>query len=438
MSVPPPPPPLQNKYTRPPPKQVSESSGPAFLADIKAGKALRKVPDSEKKDRSAPLTSRTTDRNDAGSTSGLVSTSNGGCAPTGLPNPFANGAPKLKPVGSLDTSRNPAPNPFTKQSAYGYAKNPAPPPPPPLSAPPLSPPQTPSVFQNVIPSDVPSTTPCAVYHRPNLVSNGITAIRNGPPPPPPPPPTPARPSISRSDSNYHRYDSYRKSSVEVSQPSKNIMPSSVQAVTHSSIPISPTTASAIMNDYNNNTKNHSVSVNSSNTNGDNAATPPPSSGRSPRRKQSSSNRYQRVGSTNTDVNGIPIGQSTKLIRISSGLNGSSNEQAPSPAPSLPSSVYDLSVVNSRAHPTPPPPPPPPPTAAPPSMSEFMNNNTNNSIASLIRHFESRFNFPDIGNVPVPKPYHGPKTYRSHTSGNINDGLRTQVPHRVAPSAPRNY
>ncbi|CAH8598452.1 unnamed protein product [Heterobilharzia americana] len=390
MSVPPPPPPLQNKYTRPPPKQVSESSGPAFLADIKAGKALRKVPDSEKKDRSAPLTSRTTDRNDAGSTSGLVSTSNGGCAPTGLPNPFANGAPKLKPVGSLDTSH------------------------------------------------VPSTTPCAVYHRPNLVSNGITAIRNGPPPPPPPPPTPARPSISRSDSNYHRYDSYRKSSVEVSQPSKNIMPSSVQAVTHSSIPISPTTASAIMNDYNNNTKNHSVSVNSSNTNGDNAATPPPSSGRSPRRKQSSSNRYQRVGSTNTDVNGIPIGQSTKLIRISSGLNGSSNEQAPSPAPSLPSSVYDLSVVNSRAHPTPPPPPPPPPTAAPPSMSEFMNNNTNNSIASLIRHFESRFNFPDIGNVPVPKPYHGPKTYRSHTSGNINDGLRTQVPHRVAPSAPRNY
>lgn len=60
MSVPPPPPPPQIKSTRPPPKQACDSSGPAFLADIRAGRTLRKVPDSEKKDRSAPLGSKPT------------------------------------------------------------------------------------------------------------------------------------------------------------------------------------------------------------------------------------------------------------------------------------------------------------------------------------------------------------------------------------------
>nr|CAH8866538.1 unnamed protein product [Trichobilharzia regenti] len=354
MSVPPPPPPPQLKFTRPPPKQVSESSGPAFLADIKAGKALRKVPDSEKRDRSAPLASKCTDRNDAGSGSGTVSSISGGVCPPpmGLPNPFANGAPKLRPVGSVDVSRNnTVQNSVTRQPVGGYAKNPAPPPPPPTapplpqSSPPPSPPPASFVFPNTISSDIPSTTPYTVYQqRPNPVSNGIS----------------------------------------------------------------------------------------------------------------------RVGSTNTDMNGIPVGQSTKVIRISSSgnsLNGNGNYNgeaisSTTTTPLLPSCVYDLNVpppppppppttttttmMNSRAHPT----PPPPPSIGNDYLNSNGGNNTNNNIASLVRQFEARFTFLDIGNIPVPKAYHGPKTYRSTASINHNinnnDGHRTQVPHRVAPSAPRNY
>ncbi|VDQ11129.1 unnamed protein product [Trichobilharzia regenti] len=158
---------------------------------------------------------------------------------------------------------------------------------------------------------------------------------------------------------------------------------------------------------------------------------------------------KRVGSTNTDMNGIPVGQSTKVIRISSSgnsLNGNGNYNgeaisSTTTTPLLPSCVYDLNVpppppppppttttttmMNSRAHPT----PPPPPSIGNDYLNSNGGNNTNNNIASLVRQFEARFTFLDIGNIPVPKAYHGPKTYRSTASINHNinnnDGHRTQ-------------
>uniref|UniRef100_A0A183KGD7 WH2 domain-containing protein n=1 Tax=Schistosoma curassoni TaxID=6186 RepID=A0A183KGD7_9TREM len=306
----------------------------------------------------------------------------------------------------------------------------------------------------------------------------VKAVRNGSsvpaPAAAPPPPTPARPSISKSNSNssshnnnnnsYPRYSFYKKPS-EDNQPTPPVVPSSpVQVIMLSSIPASSTSSAspssqptrvtplqlgsaANVHENNINVSNSNNTVN--NLNGTTTTTiPPPPSGRSPRRKQSSSNRYQRAGSTNSDVNGIPVGQSTKVIRISSNINGSLTDLPCAPSsninPYLPSSVYDMNnyTMNSRAHPTPPPPPPP---LHQPSLSSMDNYNYDNNITSLVRHFESRFTFPDIGSVPVPKSYHGPKTYRvgsinssMNNSNNINDNYRNQVPYRVAPAAPRNY
>ncbi|KAH8856404.1 hypothetical protein KSF78_0009154 [Schistosoma japonicum] len=322
MSIPPPPLAPQFKSTRPPPKQVCDSSGPAFLADIKAGRSLRKVPDSEKKDRSAPFTSREANRNNESSVTGPTSVASGNIPLTGLPNLFANGVPKLKSVGSVDVTRGTVQNPTTKQPTCGYVKSPAPPPPPPQTSPPPSPPPTSSAVQNNFLSSTKVTTvPPAIYHRPSQTTNIVT----------------------------------------------------------------------------------------------------------------------RAGSTNADVNGIPVGQSTKVIRISSHLNGDLTDHGLSAAvsvnPSLPSSVHDMNTISSRSHPIPPPPPPIQPT--------LMNNNNmhSNNISSLVRHFESRFTFPDIGHVPVPKAYRGPKTYRVGSNNNnntANDSCRNQVPYRTAPPAPRNY
>ncbi|CAH8615088.1 unnamed protein product [Schistosoma bovis] len=476
MSVPPPPPPPQIKSTRPPPKQACDSSGPAFLADIRAGRTLRKVPDSEKKDRSAPLGAKPTDQNNEDSASGPPAPASGNLPPVGLSNIFANGVPKLKSVSSADVGRNnTVQNLSTKPSSYGHVKSPAPPPPPPLS-----PSTAASVAQNNYSL---STTPYTLYqHSAPTANNNATAVRNGSsvpaPAAAPPPPTPARPSISKSNStssshnnnnnnSYPRYSFYKKPS-EDNQPTPPVVPSSpVQVIMLSSIPASSTSSAspssqptrvtplqlgsaANVHENNINVSNSNNTVN--NLNGTTTTTttiPPPPSGRSPRRKQSSSNRYQRAGSTNSDVNGIPVGQSTKVIRISSNINGSLTDLPCAPSsninPYLPSSVYDMNnyTMNSRAHPTPPPPPPPP--LQQPSLSSMDNYNYDNNITSLVRHFESRFTFPDIGSVPVPKSYHGPKTYRvgsinssMNNSNNINDNYRNQVPYRVAPAAPRNY
>ncbi|CAI2732788.1 unnamed protein product [Schistosoma spindalis] len=470
MSIPPPPPAPQIKSTRPPPKQACDSSGPAFLADIRAGRTLRKVPDSEKKDRSAPLGSKPKDQNNESSASGPPASVSGNLPPVGLSNIFANGVPKLKSVSSADAGRNiTMQNLSTKPSGYGHVKSPAPPPPPPLS-----PPTAASVAQNNYSS---STTPHTLYqHSTSTTNNNATAVRNGSsvpaPPAAPPPPTPARPSISKSSSNssshnnnnsYPRY-SFHKKSFEDNQPTSPVVSSPpVQVIMLSSIPASsissaspssqpPRVTPLQLGSAANVHENNINVINSNNTvNHLNGTTtiPPPPSGRSPRRKQSSSNRYQRAGSTNADVNGIPVGQSTKVIRISSNINGSLTDTPCAPSsivnPYLPSSVYDMNnyTMNSRVHPTPPPPPPP---LQQPSLSSMDNyNDDNNNIASLVRHFESRFTFPDIGSVPVPKSYHGPKTYRVgsinssvNNSNNINDNYRNQVPYRVAPTAPRNY
>ncbi|KAH8856402.1 hypothetical protein KSF78_0009154 [Schistosoma japonicum] len=433
MSIPPPPLAPQFKSTRPPPKQVCDSSGPAFLADIKAGRSLRKVPDSEKKDRSAPFTSREANRNNESSVTGPTSVASGNIPLTGLPNLFANGVPKLKSVGSVDVTRGTVQNPTTKQPTCGYVKSPAPPPPPPQTSPPPSPPPTSSAVQNNFLSSTKVTTvPPAIYHRPSQTTNIVTAVRNGLPAPP----TPARPAISKNNSNYPRYGFYKSPSVENKDPVvPSVIPSPPIQITLSSIPTSPRIGAMTVHESNNNISNN-------NDNSSIAATttaPPPPSGRSPRRKQSSSNRYQRAGSTNADVNGIPVGQSTKVIRISSHLNGDLTDHGLSAAvsvnPSLPSSVHDMNTISSRSHPIPPPPPPIQPT--------LMNNNNmhSNNISSLVRHFESRFTFPDIGHVPVPKAYRGPKTYRVGSNNNnntANDSCRNQVPYRTAPPAPRNY
>ncbi|CAH8601334.1 unnamed protein product [Schistosoma intercalatum] len=473
MSVPPPPPPPQIKSTRPPPKQACDSSGPAFLADIRAGRTLRKVPDSEKKDRSAPLGSKPTDQNNEDSASGPPAPASGNLPPVGLSNIFANGVPKLKSVSSADVGRNnTVQNLSTKPSSYGHVKSPAPPPPPPLS-----PSTAASVAQNNYSL---STTPYTLYqHSVPTANNNATAVRNGSsvpaPAAAPPPPTPARPSISKSNSNssshnnnnnsYPRYSFYKKPS-EDNQPTPPVVPSSpVQVIMLSSIPASSTSSAspssqptrvtplqlgsaANVHENNINVSNSNNTVNNLNGTTTTTTIPPPPSGRSPRRKQSSSNRYQRAGSTNSDVNGIPVGQSTKVIRISSNINGSLTDLPCAPSsnvnPYLPSSVYDMNnyTMNSRAHPTPPPPPPP---LQQPSLSSMDNYNYDNNITSLVRHFESRFTFPDIGSVPVPKSYRGPKTYRVgsinssvNNSNNINDNYRNQVPYRVAPAAPRNY
>uniref|UniRef100_A0A5K4EZQ8 WH2 domain-containing protein n=1 Tax=Schistosoma mansoni TaxID=6183 RepID=A0A5K4EZQ8_SCHMA len=471
MSVPPPPPPPQIKSTRPPPKQACDSSGPAFLADIRAGRTLRKVPDSEKKDRSAPLGSKPTDQNNEGSAAGPPALVSGNLPPVDLSNIFANGVPKLKSVSSADVARNnTVQNLSTKPSSYGNVKSPAPPPPPPLF-----PTTAASVAQNNYPL---SATPYTLYqHSSPTANNNATAVRNGSsvpaPPAPPPPPTPARPSVSKSSSisssnnnnNSYLRHSFHKKSSENNQPMPPIVQSPpVQVIMLSSIPTSSASPSssppprvtplqlgsiATVHENNINDMNSNSTVN--NLNGT-TTMPPPPSGRSPRRKQSSSNRYQRAGSTNADVNGIPVGQSTKVIRISSNINGSLPDPPSTPSsivnPYLPSSVYDMNnyTANSRAHPTPPPPPPPPPPQQPSSLSPMNNyNDDNNNIASLVRRFESRFTFPDIGSVPVPKSYYGPKTYRVgsinssvNNSNNLNDNYRNQVPYRVAPAAPRNY
>ncbi|CAH8655635.1 unnamed protein product [Schistosoma rodhaini] len=469
MSVPPPPPPPQIKSTRPPPKQTCDSSGPAFLADIKAGRTLRKVPDSEKKDRSAPLRSKPTDQNNEGSAGGPPAPVSGNLPPVDLSNLFANGVPKLKSVSSADVARNnTVQNLSTKPSSYGHVKSPAPPPPPPLFT---------TTAASVAPNNYPLSTPYTLYqHSTPTANNNATAVRNGSsvpaPPAPPPPPTPARPSISKSSSisssnnnnNSYLRHSFHKKSSENNQPMPPVVQSPpVQVIMLSSIPTSSATPSspppprvtplqlgsiATVHENNINDMNSNSTVN--NLNGT-TAMPPPPSGRSPRRKQSSSNRYQRAGSTNADVNGIPVGQSTKVIRISSNINGSLPDPPSTPSsivnPYLPSSVYDMNnyTVNSRAHPTPPPPPPPPPQQLS-SLSSMNNyNDDNNNIASLVRRFESRFTFPDIGSVPVPKSYYGPKTYRVgsinssvNNSNNLNDNYRNQVPYRLAPAAPRNY
>ncbi|KAH8856403.1 hypothetical protein KSF78_0009154 [Schistosoma japonicum] len=178
MSIPPPPLAPQFKSTRPPPKQVCDSSGPAFLADIKAGRSLRKVPDSEKKDRSAPFTSREANRNNESSVTGPTSVASGNIPLTGLPNLFANGVPKLKSVGSVDVTRGTVQNPTTKQPTCGYVKSPAPPPPPPQTSPPPSPPPTSSAVQNNFLSSTKVTTvPPAIYHRPSQTTNIVTVSK---------------------------------------------------------------------------------------------------------------------------------------------------------------------------------------------------------------------------------------------------------------------
>ncbi|CAH8554073.1 unnamed protein product [Schistosoma turkestanicum] len=485
MSVPPPPP--QLKSNGPPPKQACDSSGPAFLADIRAGRSLKKVPDSEKRDRSAPLASKPTDRTNESTASGPTPVG----PPIGLPNPFAGGVPKLKSVGSLDAARNNAmQNVSTKQSSYGYIKSHAPPPPPPPSSPP---PTTSSVARNNFSSSSlsssSSTTLTSTTYQTNhritpTANNNATAVRNGssaPTPRPIAPPTPARPSITKKnsnssfDNNYPRYNfSKNLSSSENNQSTPSVVsnPPPVQVVMLSSKPTSLSSSSSTTypspvtshqlgktmtihenNDNNNNVSNGNNTVNDMNGT---PAAPPPPSGRSPRRKPSSSNRYQRVGSTNTDVNGIPVGQSTKVIRISSNVNGNITDQSSSPSlpignPCLPSAVRDAinHTLNSRAHPTPPPPPPPSSFSQQPSslssMNNYNSNNNNNNIANLVRNFESRFTFHDIGHLPVPKSYQGPKSYRvgsinnsSMNNSNISSIHNHQMPYRVAPSAPRNY
>ncbi|KAH9579188.1 WAS WASL interacting protein, member 3 [Schistosoma haematobium] len=171
MSVPPPPPPPQIKSIRPPPKQACDSSGPAFLADIRAGRTLRKVPDSEKKDRSAPLGSKPTDQNNEDSASGLPAPASGNLPPVGLSNIFANGVPKLKSVSSADVGRNnTVQNLSTKPSSYGHVKSPAPPPPPPLS-----PSTAASVAQNNYSL---STTPYTLYqHSAPTANNNATVSK---------------------------------------------------------------------------------------------------------------------------------------------------------------------------------------------------------------------------------------------------------------------
>ncbi|KAK4467911.1 hypothetical protein MN116_008520 [Schistosoma mekongi] len=409
MSIRPPPIAPQFKSTQPPPKQVSNSSGPAFLADIKAGRSLRKVPDSEKKDRSAPFTSKEANRNNESSVTGPTPVASGNIPPVGLPNPFANGVPKLKSVGSVDVTRSTAQIPTTKQPTFGYVKSPAPP--PPQTSPPPSPPPTSSAVQSSFPSStIVTTVPPTNYYRPSQTTNNATAVRNGLPAPP----TPARPVISKNNSNYPRYNFYRSSSIENNDPVvPNIIPSPPIQVTLSSLPTPSRIGAMTVHKSNNN-----ISSNNDNSSITATTAPPPPSGRSPRRKQSSSNRYQRAGSTNADVNGIPVGQSTKVIRISSHLNGDLTDyglsSAPSVNPSLPSSVHDMNTMSSRAHPIPPPPPP----IQPAVMNS--NNMHSNNIAGLVRHFESRFTFPDIGHVPVPKAYHGPKTYRVGSNNNNNN------------------
>ncbi|KAF5401394.1 hypothetical protein PHET_05247 [Paragonimus heterotremus] len=455
----------------------------SFLEEIRAGKKLRSVPESEKNDRSTLDRSRLVEQKPrAPVESASVSLSeppDGGSkppppsVPVGLGGLFANGMPKLRPTGSRPTAVAPSPTPPPVQTApqpspspvppssvmsagfpKGYSRPappppsvapPPPPPPPPLSLvtpsspisvapPPPPPPMTRdlyvSAYNGVLSADTPPSSlpvsrsptpgPFVMSKKPSL-TNGIIEDAS-------PSQLAARALIVNDDPRpfnhcnavFNHNASFRTNSL--AHESAPVFTKSFAPLPPALSRIQPATQVTAVTMSNSTITTTTTTIIKTST----PPPPPPS-----RRKPSVNNRSQRVGLPTSDQGAAierPVNTNPKLIRINSQGSRSPSTVSPPPPPLSPStpdaspSLYGAQPLNTRSHP---PPPPPPPSAM---NTDYSSSVSSPGVAALSAEFERRFRFLNDSELPPPpEAYKGPRIYRT--------GINRTVTRRPAPAAP---
>ncbi|KAF8570354.1 hypothetical protein P879_01269 [Paragonimus westermani] len=451
----------------------------SFLEEIRAGKKLRSVPESEKNDRSTLDRSRLVEQKSRApveSASASLTEPPDGCskpappvAPVGLGGLFANGMPKLRPAGSRPTTVAPGSTPPPVQTVPQPSPSPAPPSsmmyaglprgysrpvPPPSAAPPPPPPPlvTPSppifvappppppppmarnlyaaAYNGVLSVDTPSPSlptsrsptpgPFIMSKKPSL-TNGIIEGAS-------PSQLAARTLVVNDDSHPSNHCT-AASNHSASFRANSLVHESAPMITKSFAPlpsslsrIQPTAQVTAVTMSNSTITTTTTTIIKTST----PPPPPPS-----RKKVSVNNRSQRVGLPTSDQGAAierPVNANPKLIRISSQGSRSPSAVSPPPPPLPPStsdispSLYGAQPLNARSHP---PPPPLPPSAV---NADSSSSPSGPGVAALSAEFERRFRFLNDSELPPPpEAYKGPRTYRA--------GINRTVTRRPAPAAP---
>ncbi|CAH8656254.1 unnamed protein product [Dicrocoelium dendriticum] len=346
----------------------------SFLDEIKAGKILRKVPESEINDRSTldkvlkPRVSPSAAEIPGSQTSSVGPRPNAKAASAALNTIFAGGSPKGRPtVGHGTGTSSPAPQASPVPSQPSSPRTVAPP------------------------------------------SASMTSTASQRPPPPPPPPSSLASSLSSSIQHSSSYPRPSGPTPLLPKPAIN---------GGLGLGRVPTTCAVVANNQSRTSDADSISgmlsCNSSYSTtprvSSGAFSPPPPPPPPARRKSSVSNRSQRTGLA-TNARGVLVERSInakpKVIHVNSQDPRSSPVPGPSPASRFPppSAVTSLHR-DGRVHPPPPPPPVPPSTST-----------LSTGVATLSAEFERRFRFPDESQFPPPpEPYRGPRTYRAGHTG----------------------
>ncbi|KAA3678720.1 uncharacterized protein DEA37_0011767 [Paragonimus westermani] len=453
----------------------------SFLEEIRAGKKLRSVPESEKNDRSTLDRSRLVEQKSRApvesASASLTEPPDGGSkpappgVPVGLGGLFANGMPKLRPAGSRPTTVAPSSTPPPAQTAPQPSPSPAPPssvisagfpkgysrpaPPPPSAAPP-PPPPPPSPLVTPSPPVFVAPPPPPAMARDLYVSayNGVLSVDTPSPSlPTSRSPTPGpfimskKPSLTNgiiegaspsqlaaralvvNDDPHPSNHCNAVSNHSASFRANSFVHESAPVITKSLAPL-PSSLSRIQPATQVTTVTMSNStITTTTTTIIKTSTPPPPP--PSRRKASVNNRSQRVGLPTSDQGAAierPVNTNPKLIRINSQGSRSPSTVSPPPPPLPPStldtspSLYGAQPLNARSHP---PPPPLPPSVV---NADYSSSPSGPGVAALSAEFERRFRFlSDSELPPPPEAYKGPRTYRA--------GINRTVTRRPAPAAP---